>query len=138
MLWLSATLSYFLYASPYCKFYCTIKLTLDFRNFHGKKFPGLGSGFRFLYFQWSYHKNFNAYEFVMTYWFIHKIFRSVRGPVFYPVSGFCNSDGHIWKIPMQVNLYWHTNSSVQISGWSGVRFSVWHTEYKYFWFIARS
>ena len=58
MLWLSAYLSYFLYASPYCKFYCTINLLIKFPNFHGKKIPGLESGFlsgfRFLYFQWWY------------------------------------------------------------------------------------
>ena len=32
--------------------------------------------------------------------------------------------GPIEKIPKQVNLYRHTNSSIKISGWSGVRLSV--------------
>ena len=32
--------------------------------------------------------------------------------------------GPIEKIPMQANLYSHTGSSIKISGWSGVRFSV--------------
>ena len=37
-----------------CKFYWAIKLINEFRNFHGKKFAGPGSGFlsgfRFLHF----------------------------------------------------------------------------------------
>ena len=49
---------------------------------------------------WSYRKNSNAGKFVFPYWFIHKNFRLVRGPVFCPVSGFCTSDGHIKKILM--------------------------------------
>ena len=32
--------------------------------------------------------------------------------------------GPIEKIPMQANLYSHAGSSIKISGWSGVRFSV--------------
>ena len=32
--------------------------------------------------------------------------------------------GPIEKIPIQANLYSHTGSSIKISGWSGVRFSV--------------
>ena len=73
---------------------------------------------------WSYRKNSNAGKFVFPYWFIHKNFRLVRGPVFCPVSGFCTSDGPIEKITMQATLYSHTGSSIKISGWSGVRFSV--------------
>ena len=73
---------------------------------------------------WSYWKNSNAGKFVFSYRFIHINFRLVRGPVFCPVSGFCTSDGPIEKIPMQANLYSHTGSSIKISGWSGVRFSV--------------
>ena len=49
---------------------------------------------------WSYRKNSNAGKFVFPYWFIHKNFRLVRGPVFCPVSGFCTSDGPIEKIFM--------------------------------------
>ena len=41
-------------------------------------------------------------------------------PVFCPVSGFCTSDGHIWKFLMQENSYCHINSFIKISGWSGV------------------
>ena len=35
-----------------------------------------------------------------------------------------NMVGPIEKIPMQANLYSPTGSSIKISGWSGVRFSV--------------
>ena len=77
---------------------------------HPQKFPvgpgsGLLSGFRFLYFWWSYCKNSDASEFVLAYKFIHKNFRFVRGPVFCTVSGFCTSDGHFAKISMQMDLY---------------------------------
>ena len=65
---------------------------------------------------WSYRKNSNVGKFVFPYWFIHKNFRLVRGPVFCPVSGFCTSDGPIEKIPMQANLYSHTGLSIKISG----------------------
>ena len=65
---------------------------------------------------WSYRKNSNAGKFVFPYWFIHKNFRLVRGPVFCPVSGFCTSDGPIEKITMQATLYSHTGSSIKISG----------------------
>ena len=59
---------------------------------------------------WSYQKNSNACNFVFLHRFIHKKFRLVRGPVFYPVSGFCTSDGPIEKIFMQVNYFWYTGS----------------------------
>ena len=96
---------------------------------HPQKFPvgpgsGFLSGFRFLYFWWSYCKNSNVGGFVLAYKFFHKNFRFVRGPVFCTVSGFCTSDGHIEKIPMLMDLNWHKKSSTKISGWSGVRFSV--------------
>ena len=65
---------------------------------------------------WSYRKNSNAGKFVFPYWFIHKNFWLVRGPVFCPVSGFCTSDGPIKKITMQATLYSHTGSSIKISG----------------------
>ena len=65
---------------------------------------------------WSYRKNSNAGKFVLSYRFIHKNFRLVRGPVFCPVSGFCTSDGPIEKIPMQANLYSHADSSIKITG----------------------
>ena len=79
-------------ALKFCKFYLTIKLTIEFRNFCGKKIPGPGSGFlsgfRFLYFWWSYQKIFPDLS-----------------PVFCPVSGFCTSDGPIEKFFMQVNFF---------------------------------
>ena len=59
---------------------------------------------------WSYRKNSNAGKFVFPYWFIHKNFRLVRGPVFCPVSGFCTSDGHIEKEFMKENFFCHTGS----------------------------
>ena len=45
-------------------------------------------------------------------------------PVFGPVSGFSTSDGHIQKIPTQMNYYLHIISAIKISSWSGVRFFV--------------
>ena len=89
--------------------------------------PGSGflSGFWFLYFWWLYRKNFNARIFVMTSWFIcHKIFQLVRGPVLCPVSGLCTSNGHIGKIPILPNWFWHVSVSLKFSSWSGIRFSV--------------
>ena len=59
---------------------------------------------------WSYQKNSNACNFVFLHRFIHKKFRLVRGPVFYPVSGFRTSDDPIEKIFMQVNFFWYTGS----------------------------
>ena len=59
---------------------------------------------------WSYRKNSNACNFVFLHRFIHKKFRMVRGPVFYPVSSFRTSDGPIEKIFMQVNFFWCTGS----------------------------
>ena len=61
---------------------------------------------------WSYQKNSNACNFVFLHRFIHKKFRLVRGPVFYPVSGFRTSDGPIQKIFMLVNFFWYTGSFV--------------------------
>ena len=86
---------------------------------------------------WSYRKNSNAGKFVFSYWFIHKIFRLVRGPVFCPVSSFCTSDGPIEKIPMQANLYSHTGSSITISGWSGSGFLS-DFRFLYFWWSYRN
>ena len=101
-----------------------------------EKFPGLESSFlsvfRFLYFRWSYLKIFKAGEFVLSYQFIHKNFWLVRGSTICPVSVFCTSHGHIWKISMQVNSFYHTNSSIKISGWSGVRFFTSHGHIKNF------
>ena len=59
---------------------------------------------------WSYRKNSNAGKFVFSYWFIHKNFRLIRGPVFCPVSSFCTSDGPIEKNFMQENFFWYTRS----------------------------
>ena len=55
---------------------------------------------------WSYQKNSNACNFVFLHRFIHKKFRLVRGPVFYPVSGFHTSDGPIEKISFETLLIW--------------------------------
>ena len=54
---------------------------------------------------WSYRKNFNAGEFILTYRFAHKNFRLVRCLVICPVSGFRVSDVCIKKFFMHANLF---------------------------------
>ena len=105
-----------------------IKLIIQIRNFCGKKISGpesgFLSGFRFLYFWLSNLKNFDAGVFVLTSTLIHKIFRFSRDPVSCPVSGFWTSDSQIEKSSMQLNLYWHKDSSTKFSGSSRIRFFV--------------
>ena len=62
----------------------------------------------------------DIFDFANFFCEIYKTAIVVVGALWYRL----NMVGPIEKIPMQANLYSHTGSSIKISGWSGVRFSV--------------
>ena len=86
-----------------------LKNQLSYSTFCPRPGSGFLSGFRFLYFWWSYLKNSNASQFVLTYQFIHSNFRLVRGPFFCLASGFYTLVGgriEIIKVEKLFLTYW--------------------------------
>ena len=74
---------------------------------------------QYLYDGQSYRKNSNAFKFVLTYQFIHKNFRLIRGPVF--VLRMVISKKFLFR---QISFDLLVNLHIKFSRWSGVRFSV--------------
>ena len=113
------------FAVDFEKFQCTRQIHIDILV-HPWKFPvgpgsGFLSGFRFLYFWWSYRKKFYVGKFLLSYWF----FCTYNFPGG-PGSGFLSGFWFLYFLWLYQNISFNIliHLLIKFSGWSGVRFSV--------------